>query len=108
MSSEFEGKPNFGVNPSIKSQIFILERIWMTWRTVFLFWYAPKLLSVPLSYQIYFLQIISFIYIFTNPSEFIAVNVIRFSVVARIIHSYAYINSMQPWSKSYHVIGARP
>jgi glutathione S-transferase len=42
-------------------------------------------------------QIISFVYVLTNPSSWIAVNVIRVSVIARIVHTYSYLNALQPY-----------
>lgn len=42
-------------------------------------------------------MIIGFLYVLTDPSTFIAVNLFRVSVLARIVHTYAYvINPMQP------------
>ncbi|KAG5682644.1 hypothetical protein PVAND_011983 [Polypedilum vanderplanki] len=41
--------------------------------------------------------IISFVYVLTNPSTFIGVNLIRIGVVSRIVHSYSYLNALQPY-----------
>lgn len=42
-------------------------------------------------------MIIGFLYVLTNPSSFIAVNLFRIGVLARIVHTYAYaISPMQP------------
>jgi len=42
-------------------------------------------------------MIIGFLYVLSNPSTFLAVNLFRVGVIARIVHTYAYaISPMQP------------
>jgi glutathione S-transferase len=42
-------------------------------------------------------MIIGFLYVLTNPAAFIAINLFRAAVIARIVHTFAYaIYSTQP------------
>lgn len=42
-------------------------------------------------------MIIGFLYVLTDPTSFIAVNLFRTGVIARIVHTYAYaISPQQP------------